>query len=433
MKQIILKYCIRAALPIVLFFQILQVQSQWVEQNSNSNYWITALYFFNENTGIAGTSVPLPVNGFLIGGEILRTTNGGVNWQRVLLDSNLRVKSFYFIDQNTGFAIGGSYASAGKIIKTTNSGLNWFTIIDNTPPVVYKHFYNLYFANENTGFASNLDGVYRTTNAGINWQQCLIALDYYSPYLSIRKLFFFDLNKGLYLSDSGKVYKTTNSGSNWSVTYGNPEITYRDINFLDNNTGYAVGFNGLIIKTTNQGLNWQQIDLGTTESFYSIRFSNALTGYLTKAHGVLKTTDGGLTWPQVLTQINDTMYSNYFINSETGYTGGSKGRIFKTTTGGVTGLNQISTEIPSEYSLQQNYPNPFNPSTIIKFSIPQSAFVNLAIYDMLGKKVDELVNGNLKAGYFEVNWNAEKFSSGIYLYKLSTDNFNLVKKMTLIK
>jgi hypothetical protein len=97
------------------------------------------------------------------------------------------------------------------------------------------------------------------------------------------------------------------------------------------------------------------------------------------------------------------------------------------------GIHNINSEIPKEFRLYQNYPNPFNPSTVIKFSIPKSSAVKLAVYDMLGMEVEQLVNEQLNAGNYEVSWNAMKFSSGIYLYRLVTNEFSLVKKMSLIK
>jgi hypothetical protein len=90
--------------------------------------------------------------------------------------------------------------------------------------------------------------------------------------------------------------------------------------------------------------------------------------------------------------------------------------------------------IPDEYSLGQNYPNPFNPSTVIEFAIPEDASnVTLTIYDGLGQRVAELVNGNLQAGYYKYQWNAGKVASGIYIYQLRTEKFVSTKKMMLMK
>lgn len=406
--------------------------SQWVEQNSNSSFYLSAIYFLNENTGLIGSAAPPPFNNNFIGGEIIRTTNAGINWQRVLLDSNLRVKSFYFFDQNTGFAVGGSYASSGKLLKTTNAGLNWSVIINFMTPG-FTHFYNIYFANTLTGYLSSYNGIFKTVNGGNNWDLLFYVADGPSDYLSYKKIHFFNINTGILLSDSGKIYKTTNAGINWQVFYLNSHLTFRDITFLNNLTGYAVGFQGRVIKTTDQGSSWQEINIGTVESLYSIKFTNLLTGYLTKDRGVLKSTDSGVSWQEVLQQNNDSIYALCFLNNELGYVTGTKGKVFKTTTGGVIGINQISTEIPGKFNLEQNYPNPFNPTTNIKFAIPKFANVRLAVYDLLGREVESLVNRQLTPGVYEVNWNAAKFSSGIYLYRLITDEFSMVKKMSLIK
>ena len=90
---------------------------------------------------------------------------------------------------------------------------------------------------------------------------------------------------------------------------------------------------------------------------------------------------------------------------------------------------------PKEFALYQNYPNPFNPATTIRYSIPEvgSVQVNLKIYDILGREVETIVNKDQKAGNYEVMFNAGKYASGIYIYRLTAGNFKLVKKMMLVK
>ncbi len=99
----------------------------------------------------------------------------------------------------------------------------------------------------------------------------------------------------------------------------------------------------------------------------------------------------------------------------------------------LVGINPVSNEIPKEFSLSQNYPNPFNPSTVIHFDIPKQSFTKLAVYDLLGREVATLVNQQLNAGRYEVTFDAGKFASGMYFYKLETEHFTDVKKMVLIK
>ncbi|MCW8849315.1 MAG: T9SS type A sorting domain-containing protein, partial [Melioribacteraceae bacterium] len=89
--------------------------------------------------------------------------------------------------------------------------------------------------------------------------------------------------------------------------------------------------------------------------------------------------------------------------------------------------------MPLTFKLEQNYPNPFNPETTIKFSIPKDGFVSLKIYDILGREVSVLLKENLLKGSYEYNFNAVNYSSGMYIYVLSSGQNVTSKKMLLIK
>ena len=93
----------------------------------------------------------------------------------------------------------------------------------------------------------------------------------------------------------------------------------------------------------------------------------------------------------------------------------------------------VTVELPRVFALEQNYPNPFNPATSIKYSIPADGFVNLTVYNMLGEKVTNLINQNMKAGRYEIKFDASKYASGIYFYRLESGQFISVKKMMLLK
>lgn len=92
-----------------------------------------------------------------------------------------------------------------------------------------------------------------------------------------------------------------------------------------------------------------------------------------------------------------------------------------------------SNSIVSDFYLYQNYPNPFNPTTEIKFDISNNTMVNLSIYDMLGRRLQTLVNEYKSSGSYKINFNANNLSSGIYFYTLKTDEKMFTKKMLLIK
>ena len=92
----------------------------------------------------------------------------------------------------------------------------------------------------------------------------------------------------------------------------------------------------------------------------------------------------------------------------------------------------LSNEIPAEYSIS-NYPNPFNPTTTINYQLPQDGFVTIKVYDMLGKEIATLVDGSRTAGYHNVNFDASRLTSGIYIYTINANNYVQSKKMILMK
>jgi len=108
------------------------------------------------------------------------------------------------------------------------------------------------------------------------------------------------------------------------------------------------------------------------------------------------------------------------------------------TTGNIVSINKVYATIPINYKLYQNYPNPFNPVTKIRFNIPplegaRGRIVKLVIFDILGRKVEILINEQLKPGIYEVDFDADGLSSGVYFYALITNEFSEIKRMMLIK
>ena len=93
----------------------------------------------------------------------------------------------------------------------------------------------------------------------------------------------------------------------------------------------------------------------------------------------------------------------------------------------------VDSDLPNEITLYQNYPNPFNPTTNIEFSLPQTEYINISLYNLSGQKVMDIVEGSFIAGKHTVTINAISLSSGTYVYQLKTSKGVITKKMTLIK
>ncbi|MBE2227970.1 MAG: T9SS type A sorting domain-containing protein [Ignavibacteria bacterium] len=116
-----------------------------------------------------------------------------------------------------------------------------------------------------------------------------------------------------------------------------------------------------------------------------------------------------------------------------GYPGSGPTNVFYNAEQLVTAIEPISSNTPDKFALSQNYPNPFNPVTNINFSLPNAGNVRLVVFDMTGREVAVLVNGQYSAGTYKVDYNASSLASGVYFYKLETESFTDVKKMMLIK
>jgi len=129
-------------------------------------------------------------------------------------------------------------------------------------------------------------------------------------------------------------------------------------------------------------------------------------------------------------------FDSTYVDSVSGWNGNPMGlATFDTITFCpiVTNISGNGVILPKNYKLEQNYPNPFNPTTNIRFSIPKSGYVEIKIYDMLGKEVATLVRDPYLAGEYIVGFNASSLSSGIYFYRITVNGFIDTKKMMLIK
>ena len=106
----------------------------------------------------------------------------------------------------------------------------------------------------------------------------------------------------------------------------------------------------------------------------------------------------------------------------------------------IDGLVKIADDIATQqgnqignFALGQNYPNPFNPITFIEFALPENCTVHLAVYDVLGRMVADLAEGDYQAGNYKIDFNASNLVSGVYFYKLAAGKYTAVKKLILMK
>jgi photosystem II stability/assembly factor-like uncharacterized protein len=364
------------------FYSTINSGQVWSQINTNVN--LVDFKFYNDVNAVGSTA-----------GNIVTSSDGGVNWQ--IKSSAINAKSFqitsngkfYFLskDGNTSYIYYSNDNGATKNI--VKSAVDELSMNYNS-----RYFFeDLRFINETTGY--------------------VILNNFYSGSLSSGEVF--------------QILKTTNSGAEWTAVHGygsshaNALYAFDNFVFFSNSQG--------IFKSSDFGATWNLIN-SELNNASSIEFSNSSTGFVAWQGKIYKTVNGGINW--TLQNNSETVRQIDMFNSEIGYAIGSGGTIYFTDNGGNTEI-QHNAALVRSYSLSQNYPNPFNPSTKINFSIPKSGLVQIKVFDMLGREVQTLLNEFKTAGEYKIDFDGKNLSSGIYFYKMLTNDYVETKKMILIK
>ena len=418
-------------IALLLISGIAYAQSGWFQvSDAESGYMMYEVVFPSASTGYA-----LGSNSAVNRAVVLKTTDGGINWQKTFIDGYW-LDDIEFVNNNTGYASGAhtiNYHDSTYILKTTNGGVNWQVVssIRNTS------LSRIGFCDANTGIMFvSMTGIYKTTNGGLNWS--LVKTTSYSA----TKVLYFDPNN-IKTASTGGIMISTNGGTDW-LTDSRTVVNY-DIFFLNVNTGYSLTRDNslsVVRKTTDGGINWTytctmpQTQLLLKHAY----FINENTGFVSGDYYeggnngmILKTTNGGVNWGQQFPH-NQVTLGLCCINASTGFCGTENGRLFKTTNGGSVFVSNISNEIPDRFELGQNYPNPFNQFSIIDFKLQMKSDVAIKVYDAAGRELQTLVDETLAQGTYRVRFDGSKLCSGIYYYSMTIDgNQTAVRKMIMIK
>jgi hypothetical protein len=326
---------------------------------------------------------------------VYKTTNAGANWTLVFTQGdNAYISGIWIKPNNEGFMVGWPVGGRWSLWKTTNAGNNWDSTgmyIPESNPSVWSFENGVFYLNNQIWFGARAKGVYYSSNNGANW----VLQDLTSGGFPYPSAIWFDNSTNGFSSADRNIIKTTNSGVNWVITPGSsgPEII-RGITGTGNFWWYVRFLSNQIYYTSNSGQNWAVQYTAPTNSGYN---------HITKGrNGSSKLwaarIDGGI-----------SVYT------------------------GELGIKKLTNSIPEEFGLSQNFPNPFNPVTHLRFEISELRLVNLVVYDIHGREVATLVNEQLSPGIYEVEWNAEVYSSGVYFYTIKAGKFTQTLKMVLIK
>lgn len=346
-------------------------------------------------------------------GSISSSNNGGVSWNGGATGppGNGNASSYCF---NMPYVVCKSnptvlYAGGVSMYKSINSGSGW------SLQYTFSGGKALSIAVSSTStdtayvgvlpVGSSVAAVYRTVNGGTAWTNISGSSipNRYPTRVHVNQYY----SKEVYVTFGGfgtaHVLKSTNAGENWINITGNlPDVpthsvavdpVYPQNIYVGNDLGIYV--------STNGGTSWYEYRTGMP---YALVFDLTIVNVSRKLRA---TTHGNGIWERKLISNPVAVQNN-------------------------------NSEIPKDYKLYQNYPNPFNPVTTIKFDIPtlkgKTGYVKIDVYDLLGKKISSLINENLSSGNYSVNFDASRFATGTYVYRLSVNNEVIAtKKMLMIK
>ncbi|RJP57420.1 MAG: T9SS C-terminal target domain-containing protein [Ignavibacteriales bacterium] len=352
--------------------------------------------------------------------ELFSSTDGGTSWTDVTASYNsdkpnsvpiLRIVAD-FGDGNTFYVCRASYGS-GQILKTTNLGTDWTDFSGDLPSVPTN---DIFIDPDNTNhiYVANDFGVYWSSDGGSTYTKLSNGM----PFLPVIDFDFYDDGSNRYLraaSHGRGVYELNiDSPLPVELTFFNAELVEESV-LLTWETA---------TETNNYGFDVERSEDG--DNFLKIHFEMG-HGTSNIAHAY-EYTDSDL--PEVI----EVWYRLKQIDND-GQTSYSK--TVKVDISTITGVEDESKKLI--FSLAQNYPNPFNPATRIEYTIPTESNVKITIVDVLGQVISQLVAEVKPAGKHEAIWNAEKFSSGIYIYKMQAEplngeqSFSATRKMIFTK
>ena len=383
-----------------------------------------------------------------------RSTDGGAVWTASTISGagNLDNGSITGLDAMTAWVTKRdlSRTASGGVFKTTDGGVTWFrqsSAYNGTGDnPMFIHFWN---ADTGLVVGENVNSwkIYTTSDGGTYWSFVPIAniptingdiLSEGFEYEVVGNTFWF-------CTSTGRVFRSKDRGHTWTASaIGQGYGRVHSVAFQDQNIGLATTFVGnspTTVKTTDGGDTWFPITPPNRPTPHILEHVPGTTDvYVVTGHiwpgtltGSAYTLDAGSTWINI---DNLDHGQSVFIAPNVGWIGGfpnQQGNMSKWIGTVLPVQEEKNSSQPENFNLMQNYPNPFNPSTIIQFQVPNSSFVNLKVYDILGREVATLLNEEKTVGSYEINFNAVGLSSGIYFYKLQAGSFVETKKMIFIK
>ncbi|NNL22488.1 MAG: T9SS type A sorting domain-containing protein [Ignavibacteriaceae bacterium] len=379
-----------------------------------------------------------------------RTLDGGLdNWQRIYGGDG-----FYVLVDFINSDIIYAESQFGNLGKSTNGGNSFFDatngINSNEPtnwdtPVIMD-------PNNSSVLYYGTNYLYRTTNGAANWSKVSPELtDYSGGRLgTITTIAVAPSNSNvIYVgTDDSHIWVSDDNAANWTeISNGLPIrwVTRVAVDPTNENIVYAT-FNGLkwkdpqphVFRSTNKGTTWTDISSNLPDAPVNAFVVDNLYPerlYLGNDVGMYFSYNSGQSWYVLGEGLPVLPVGDIEIHPATNeLVAGTYGRsMYKIDLDSVSGVENEGISIADNFVLEQNYPNPFNPTTTIEYTISNSQFVSLKVYDVLGNEITTLVNEVKSTGTYEVTFKADGLPSGTYFYQLKAGPFSETKKMILIK
>ncbi len=413
----------------LLCFLTFTVYPQWVELETDFLMNIGCVSFVNKDIGsILGTEA-----------RILKTEDGGRTWKQQFHDDFCGLSTIHFPeDENTGYAAGSCYSPPEEfMLKTIDGGNSWNEISTGDNAILMA----LFFINNELGWGVGRGGkIVKTTDGGQTWE-----IQDSGDENRLNDVYFLNEYQGWAVGRFGTIVYTSDGGNNWHNQESDTDIWLNGVYFVDEHTGWIAGgrwnyhledHEYIILRTRDGGATWESQENGTGLSLSSVFFADHSNGWVAGNFGtILSTSDGGETWEQQESGTEWALSDMSFVDSGDGvfdgWVVGNIGTILHATFTIVT--VPIEETIASDFKLYQNFPNPFNPSTTIQFSIPERNWIIIALYDNLGRKIRTLVNGEYGKGLHAIHLDAADIPSGVYFYRMRSENNIQTKKLILMK
>jgi ligand-binding sensor domain-containing protein len=375
--------------------------------------------------------VLLPTDTNLLAGTtqgVFVSSDDGVHWTKEnngLTDDG--VWGLTTIANNSGGAdlFAGAFGSA---YVSTNDGASWSAIDSG----LTQNYILTLTASGSTLFAGTISGGFFSTNEGTRWS----AINYGLPEVAINS--FATRSADILAGTSSGVYVSTTTGQYWSAK--NTGLTNTDVWTVAAESAevFAGTSNGLFVST-DEGSSWHESDTGISNKFVSALLaypSGGVGDYLvagTKNGGVFLSDNNALSWNALDSGLAKAYIWSFAAHDNQLFAGTDSGVWVHPLPQIVTSVPRTPMAVPKGFTLEQNYPNPFNPTTVIGYSIPRRAHIELKVFDLLGRVVGILVDEEKAPGTYAAKFDASQLSSGVYFYRLSSGTFNDAKKFVVVK